>query len=178
MAAKTIAERLCQTKCMAARHILQDEAAMVGAQGVVSEDLEARLTQAEAKDLLSKEYTPMTYHGVQDVSSEHVEAKARCPKTADPLNKEYRPIRCAESEFPQVQWLRGRAIVCPGGKNEEDLVVEQFEFPRSDPLNKEYRPIRCAESEFPQVQWLRGRAIVCPGGKNEEDLVVEQFEFP
>src|ERR1017187_10248695 len=97
MAAKTIAERLCQTKCMAARHILQDEAAMVGAQGVVSEDLEARLTQAEAKDLLSKEYTPMTYHGVQDVSSEHVEAKARCPKTADPLNKEYRPIRCAES---------------------------------------------------------------------------------
>lgn len=129
MAAKTIAERLCQTKCMAARHILQDEAAMVGAQGVVSEDLEARLTQAEAKDLLSKEYTPMTYHGVQDVSSEHVEAKARCPKTADPLNKEYRPIRRAESEFPQVQWLRGRAIVCPGGKNEEDLVVEQFEFP-------------------------------------------------
>src|ERR1039457_2569283 len=106
MAAKTIAERLCQTKCMAARHILQDEAAMVGAQGVVSEDLEARLTQAEAKDLLSKEYTPMTYHGVQDVSSEHVEAKARCPKTADPLNKEYRPIRCAESESPQVERMR------------------------------------------------------------------------
>src|ERR1039457_7396440 len=106
MAAKTIAERLCQTKCMAARHILQDEAAMVGAQGVVSEDLEARLTQAEAKDLLSKEYTPMTYHGVQDVSrsEEHTSELQRPCNLACRLLLEKKPTRvpppCGDSRWP------------------------------------------------------------------------------
>ena len=52
MAGQTIAERFCQTTTWTARHILQDEAAMWGVQGVVSEQLEAELTRAEAKDTL------------------------------------------------------------------------------------------------------------------------------
>jgi hypothetical protein len=41
MVGQTIAERLCQMKTLTARHILQDEAAIFGAQGMVSEELES-----------------------------------------------------------------------------------------------------------------------------------------
>ncbi len=51
MLGQTIAERFCQTKDLAARRILQDEAAMVGAQGIIDERLAARLVRAEMKDL-------------------------------------------------------------------------------------------------------------------------------
>ena len=47
----TIAERLYQTRTLAARHILQDEAALVGAQGVVSEELEWRLSHEGVTEL-------------------------------------------------------------------------------------------------------------------------------
>jgi hypothetical protein len=50
MVGQTIAERLCQTKSLTARHILQDEAAIFGAQGMVSEELESKLTAAEGTD--------------------------------------------------------------------------------------------------------------------------------
>ena len=52
MAEQTISERFCRTTNLVARHILQDEAAMVGAQGMVSEHLEAKLTHAEAEDAI------------------------------------------------------------------------------------------------------------------------------
>jgi hypothetical protein len=52
MAEQTIAERFCRTANLVARHSLQDEAATVGAQGVVSEQLEAKLTRAEAEDTI------------------------------------------------------------------------------------------------------------------------------
>jgi len=51
MVGQTIAERLCQTKSLTARHILQDEAAIFGAQDMVSEELESKLTAAEGTDL-------------------------------------------------------------------------------------------------------------------------------
>src|ERR1017187_9009693 len=47
MAGQTIAERFCQTTNSTARHMLQDAAAMFGAQCVVSEQLEETLTRAE-----------------------------------------------------------------------------------------------------------------------------------
>ena len=48
MAGQTIAERFCRTTDPTARHMLQDEAARFGAQCVVSEPLEEKLTTAEA----------------------------------------------------------------------------------------------------------------------------------
>lgn len=52
MTVETIAERLCRTRSWTARHILQDEAAMFGAQQLVDEWLEGKLTVAEANDIL------------------------------------------------------------------------------------------------------------------------------
>jgi hypothetical protein len=52
MAGQTIAERFCQTTNSTARHMLQDTAAMFGAQCVVSEQLEEKLTSAEAKHIM------------------------------------------------------------------------------------------------------------------------------
>jgi hypothetical protein len=52
MAGQTIAERFCQTTNSTARHMLQDAAAMFGAQCVVSEQLEEKLTGAEAKHIM------------------------------------------------------------------------------------------------------------------------------
>ena len=52
MAGQTIAERFCQTTNPTARHMLQDAAAMFGAQCVVSEQLEEKLTSAEAKHIM------------------------------------------------------------------------------------------------------------------------------
>jgi hypothetical protein len=43
--------RLCQTKSLTARHIPQDEAAIFGAQDMVSEELESKLTAAGGTDL-------------------------------------------------------------------------------------------------------------------------------
>src|ERR1700727_1623107 len=50
MKTETIAERICRTKSLAARHMLQDEAARFGAQGIVSEALEAKLLHTEVGD--------------------------------------------------------------------------------------------------------------------------------
>jgi hypothetical protein len=47
MTEQTIAERLCDTTNSTARQLLQDEAAMLGAQGLVSKQLEAEVTCAE-----------------------------------------------------------------------------------------------------------------------------------
>ena len=52
MAGQTIAERFCQTTDATARHMLQDAAAMFGAQSVVSEQLEEKLTSAEATHIM------------------------------------------------------------------------------------------------------------------------------
>ena len=51
MVGQTIVERLCQAKSLAAVHILQDEAAIHGAQGMVGDQLEARLVQVEESEL-------------------------------------------------------------------------------------------------------------------------------
>ncbi len=47
MTEQTIAERFCDTTNSTALQLLQDEAAMLGAQGLVSKQLEAELTCAE-----------------------------------------------------------------------------------------------------------------------------------
>jgi hypothetical protein len=52
MAGQTIAERFCRTTNSIARRMLQDAAAMFGAQCVVSEQLEEKLTSAEAKHIV------------------------------------------------------------------------------------------------------------------------------
>jgi hypothetical protein len=44
-------ERLCQAKSLAVRHILQDEAALHGAQSLVGDQLEAKLAQIEEDEL-------------------------------------------------------------------------------------------------------------------------------
>ena len=51
MVGQTIVERLCQAKSLAAVHILQDEAVIHGAQGMVGEQLEAKLAQVEEVEL-------------------------------------------------------------------------------------------------------------------------------
>jgi hypothetical protein len=48
MTEQTIAERFCDTTNSTARELLQDEAAMFGAQGLVSKQLEAEVTCAES----------------------------------------------------------------------------------------------------------------------------------
>jgi hypothetical protein len=61
MNTETIAERICRTKTLAARHMLQDEAARFGAQGIVSEALEAKLLRAEAVARSNEQSRSMTY---------------------------------------------------------------------------------------------------------------------
>jgi hypothetical protein len=52
MAGQTIAERFCQTTNSTARHMLQDAAAMFGAQCAVSEQLEEKLNSAAADHIV------------------------------------------------------------------------------------------------------------------------------
>jgi len=61
MKTETIVERMYRTKSLVARHQLQDEAARLGAQGIVSEALEAKLIRAEAGDRSNQQSGPMTY---------------------------------------------------------------------------------------------------------------------
>jgi hypothetical protein len=61
MTTETIVERMYRTKSLAARHMLQDEAARFGAQGIVSEALEAKLIRAEAGDWSNQQSRSMTY---------------------------------------------------------------------------------------------------------------------
>jgi|HubBroStandDraft_4_1064222.scaffolds.fasta_scaffold435857_1 hypothetical protein len=57
MSRQTIVECLCRTKNLAARHLLQDEAARLGAQGMISEELDARLALTEASGLLNEAHS-------------------------------------------------------------------------------------------------------------------------
>ena len=98
MLGQTIAERFCQTKDLAARRILQDEAAMVGAQGIIDQRLAARLARAEVK-VLECEPTVLVE---QNVICEHLETK---PTRAE-MNDLRRP-----KQTNQLEWLRGRASV-------------------------------------------------------------------
>ena len=52
MIGRSIAERFCDTTNPRARQLLQDAAAVFGAQGVVGEQLEDQLTDAEANEIL------------------------------------------------------------------------------------------------------------------------------
>jgi hypothetical protein len=108
MVGQTIVERLCQTKSLTARHILQDEAAIHGAQGLVGEQLEARLAQVEESEL--KRMFLMQY-----VVRERVDAKPTCPGAKDQTPREaYRATtQVSESDSTRVEWLRGNAIVHP-----------------------------------------------------------------
>lgn len=108
MVGQTIVERLCQTKNLAARHILQDEAAISGAQGVVGEQLEAKLAQAEESEL--KRMFVMQY-----VVRERVDAMPTCPEAKDQTPSEaYRATtQASKSDCARVEWLRGKAIVRP-----------------------------------------------------------------
>lgn len=98
MLGQTIAERFCQTKDLAARRILQDEAAMVGAQGIIDERLAIRLARAEAK---VPECEP-TVLVEQNVICEHFESKLTLGEMKD--------LRRLE-QTNQLEWLRGRASI-------------------------------------------------------------------
>jgi hypothetical protein len=107
MVGQTIVERLCQTKSRAARHILQDEAAISGAQGVVGKQLEAKLAQVEESEL-------KRMFVMQHVVRERVDAMPTCPEAKDQTSSEaYRvTTQASKSDSARVEWLRGRAIVC------------------------------------------------------------------
>jgi hypothetical protein len=104
MVGQTIVERLCQTKSLAARHILQDEAAIHGAQGMVGEQLEAKLAQVEERMFL-----------MQYVVCERVDTMPTCPEAKDQTPSEaYTATTLAsESDSARVEWLRGKAIIRP-----------------------------------------------------------------
>jgi hypothetical protein len=111
MVGQTIVERLCQTKSLAARHILQDEAAIHGAQGKVGEQLEAKLAQVEESELKRT-------LGMQYVVRERVDAMPTCPEAKDQTPSEAYRARTQASESDStrvelVEWLRGKAIVRP-----------------------------------------------------------------
>jgi hypothetical protein len=108
MVGQTIVERLCQTKGLAARHILQDEAAIHGAQGMVGEQLEAKLAQVEESEV--KRMFVMQY-----VVRERVDAMPTCPEAKDqtPSEPYSATMQASESDSTRVEWLRGKAIVRP-----------------------------------------------------------------
>lgn len=108
MVGQTIVERLCQTKSLAARHILQDEAAIFGAQRIVSEKLEAKLAQVEDNEL--KRMFVMQY-----VVRERVDAVPKWPeaKNQTPSEDHRASTQASESDSNRVEWLRGKAIVRP-----------------------------------------------------------------
>lgn len=108
MLGQTIAERFCQTKDLAARRILQDEAAMVGAQGIIDQRLADRLARAEVQ---VPECEPAML-GEQNVICEHFESKP----TRTEMNDLRRP-----KQTNQLEWLRGRASVRVVEEDQDDI---------------------------------------------------------
>jgi hypothetical protein len=108
MLGQTIAERFCQTKDLAARRILQDEAAMVGAQGIIDQRLAARLARAEAK---VPECEP-AMQVEQNVICEHFDSK--------PTRTEMNDLRRTK-QTNQLEWLRGRASVRVVEEDQDDI---------------------------------------------------------
>lgn len=110
MVGQTIAERLCETKSLAARHILQDEAALVGAQGVVNERLEARLAVEDARELQAM-FAARDHGRAYDFTI--------CPKGEDHcLRDECGTATRLESRSGHAEWLRGMAVVSPSDELE------------------------------------------------------------
>lgn len=111
MVGQTIAARFCETKNLAARHILQDKAALVGAQGVVSEELEARLADEEAKELESM---------FVGRNRGRVYAFPDAAESEDhTIREEGGTAASHKSSSEDAEWLRGMAVVCP----REDIVA-------------------------------------------------------
>ena len=108
MLGQTIAERFCQTKDLAARRILQDEAAMVGAQEIIDERLAARLARAEAK---VRECEP-TSLVEQNVICEHLKSNL--------TRAEMKDLRRLK-QTNQLEWLRGRASVRVVEEDQENI---------------------------------------------------------
>jgi hypothetical protein len=105
MVGQTIAERLCRTKSPQARHILQDEAAIFGAQGVVNEELEAELTRVEVSNL-------DTMIAERNAVVDPLCVPPACPEIEfHPMREAHRSAKRAESNSPQAEWLRGVAVV-------------------------------------------------------------------
>jgi hypothetical protein len=106
MVGQTIAERLCQTKNLTARHILQDEAAIFGAQRMVSEELESKLTAAEGTELYTLSVRPY-------VVRQRVDAFPSSAGLRDHiLSEASRPVTTPKFGSPEIEWLRGVAYVC------------------------------------------------------------------
>jgi hypothetical protein len=106
MVGQTIAERLCQMKNLTARHILQDEAAIFGAQGMVSEELESRLTAAEGTDLDTLSVRPCVVRQRVDAVPSSAGAKDHI------LSEAHSPVTTRKFDSPEIEWLRGVACVC------------------------------------------------------------------
>jgi hypothetical protein len=106
MIGQTIAERLCQTKNITARHILQDEAAVFGAQGMISEKLESKLMAAEATDLYTLSVRPYVVRQRVDAFPSSARAKDHI------LSEASRPVTTPKFNSPEIEWLRGVACVC------------------------------------------------------------------
>jgi hypothetical protein len=108
MARQTITERLCRTTNLAARHLLQDEAAVFGAQGEVREQLEAELARAEAKDMSNR--LPKRLHpcdrmaGGHDTVVEQEGIEISAPGGKFPSRgRECHPETCLKSDSSEVQ---------------------------------------------------------------------------
>lgn len=106
MIGQTIAERLCRTKNLTARHILQDEAAIFGAQGMVSEELESKLTAAEGTDLHRLLVGRYVVRQRLDVFPSSAETKDHT------LSEAFRPVTTLKFESTEIEWLRGVACAC------------------------------------------------------------------
>jgi hypothetical protein len=116
MARQTIVECLLRTKNVAARHILQDQAAMFGAQGEVTEQLETELACAEAADRPNKapgRLTRLYPEGeTQTFGGQHTAGEGRLtraeakqlPSTKCP------PVIGLKSDSSEVQWLSGLPV--------------------------------------------------------------------
>lgn len=119
MGRQTLVERLCKTQNLVARHLLQDEAARLGAQGMISEQLEARLALTEASGLLNEAPGTMIRRHLQDETArgdaqnlvcEQLESNRIHERAKDVLAIEPKPLMLPESDSTEVQWLRGVAV--------------------------------------------------------------------
>ena len=90
---------------------------LVGAQGIVSEQLEARV-QAEARDLQRKAPGSMAERG-QVTKLLKVSAAS-----TDRSSEEHGTVRLRLDAI-KIQWLLGRVSLCPAPEPEDDLCCRQ-----------------------------------------------------
>jgi len=82
---------------------------------MISEQLEARLALTEASGMLNE--APGTI--AQNLPGERLESSSAHERARDVLAIEPKPLRLQESDFTEVQWLRGVAV--PSEEPQKDI---------------------------------------------------------